>query len=82
MAGKRSSGSGCGVSCSCALIVLIVNLLIGGSLVNYCAWCITGNIPPPAVAIIAGIFIAEPALVVAVIFWVVGACGVHFPLIH
>jgi biopolymer transport protein ExbB/TolQ len=64
------------------LAILTVNLLIGGALVNYDAWCITGNIPPPLVAVIAGLFLAEPALVVAVVLWVLGACGMHFPLMR
>lgn len=78
---NTTSNAGCG-GCGCWLAVLAVNLLIGGSLVNYDAWCITGNIPPPAVAVIAGLFLAEPALLAAVIFWVLGACGMHFPLMH
>jgi len=76
-----AEGEACG-SCGCAIAILICNLLLGGVTVNYCLESFIGKTVDFVWAAIAGLFLGEISLPLAVVCWLLRICGLHTPFVH
>jgi hypothetical protein len=79
---STKSFNGCfGLSgCGCMLLIIFINLTIGAWLFGYDVKCVFGKDVPLGLAMLGGLFLGEAAIPVSGILWIVGACGVVFPL--
>lgn len=81
---KSSDGSGCFLltSCGCWLGVLAINVIFGAMSVNYCLWSFLDKSVDTWVAVVAGLFLGEVTIPLAIVCWLLRLCGVHVPFIH
>jgi hypothetical protein len=71
--------AGCGMG-GC-LAILAFNLTLGGVCFDYALWSIVGKDIPWYADAIAGLFLGQFAVPIAVICWVVKLCGVDVPFV-
>lgn len=64
------------------LVILFVNLLLGGMSVNYCLSSFMGKTVDFWVATLAGLFLAEITIPLAIVCWLLRLCGVETPFIR
>lgn len=64
----------------CWVSLLILQLAVGAFTFNYCLQNILGKDVPWYVDIVAGLFLAEFTLPLAVLIWVLKLAGVEMPL--
>jgi hypothetical protein len=65
MANKETGGF-----CGCALLILVINLLLGGFCFDYCFWAIFGKDIPWYGDMICGLFLGEFVLPLSVVLWI------------
>lgn len=65
-----------GISCAAYIIVIILNMVVGGWAINYILFNLFQTSVPTWAASIAGLFIAEPAVIGALIVWLLKLAGV------
>jgi hypothetical protein len=71
-----------GIGCLCILIALGFNALIGGLCFQVCLWSLIGKDAPWYLDGLAGMFASPVVVPLAVVCWVVRACGVGIPFFH
>ena len=80
---SSSSAGLCGLNCGCLIIVMIVNLTIGGYCLNYSLDTILGTtISSWLLAGILGLFLGELTIPLAVICFIANLCNVAHPWFH
>lgn len=62
--------------------VLALNLTIGGMAFDYSLMFLVGKDVPWYADAIAGLFLGELAIPLAIACWISSLCGVHPPLVH
>jgi hypothetical protein len=77
---KASAGLGAG--CIVILVLLAVNLSLGGLAVQYVLTTAFGLHPEFMYCAIAGLFLGEIAIPAAIITWIISTCGAHIPFWH
>lgn len=79
--GTVAGGGGCAVIVVWLLMLLAV-ATVGGFAMQYDLATIIGAHPPFWACMIAGLFTAPLAIVVAIVVWIVTLCNVHVPFWH
>jgi hypothetical protein len=72
--------SGVSGSCGCMLFAFIFNLALGGVSFAYCLFNIFGKTVPIFADVIAGLFLGEITVPLAIVVWIIKLCGVHTPM--
>lgn len=70
------------IGCGCMLFAFVMNLLVGHWSVVYCLWFALEARAPEWVAYLAGFFMGQFTVPLAIIFWVLEKAGVAHPLFH
>lgn len=65
--------------CGCYLLVLLVNVTLGALATNYDVWVCTGKSLPVWASVLLGLFFAQLAIPVAIVFWILVTCAVIVP---
>jgi len=64
------SGIGAWFQCGCMTVIVIANLVFGGSSVNYLLTTFLGKALPFGWAIITGLFVGEFTIPTAIVVWI------------
>lgn len=78
---KQVDGATAGGMCGCWIMLLLMNLTIGGLCFQYCLWSIFGKDVPWYADAVAGLFLGQFALPAAVVCWIIRLCDVAVPFI-
>lgn len=77
-----SNGTGGGGVVGCGCVIVIINLLLGGVTFNYCLESFFNFTINFWGAMACGIFIGEFTVPLAIVCWILRACGVPAPFVH
>lgn len=75
---RDDNDSGIGV-CGCFLIMLLINVTLGGYCFHYSLWNIFGKNIPWFADAVCGVVLGGVAIPTAVVCWVMRLCGVEAP---
>lgn len=76
---STSADHGCGVTCGCLIILLILNLTLGAVCVQYDLYSLWGAELPWYGNVGIGLVAGEVAVPIAIVCWIVRQCGVDAP---
>lgn len=64
------------IQCGCAVAIILFNLIAGAISVNYLLLVFLGKTIPSIGAAVIGLFVGEFSVPVAIVVWILKACGV------
>ena len=65
----------------CMLVLLIINIVLGGVSFDYCLWYTFGKDISWYYDVLCGFFVGEFTIPLAIIFWIMNLCGIPAPII-
>lgn len=71
-----SNNSDSFVSCGCMFLIVVFNLLLGAWSINYLLMFFLAKTIPLIAAIIIGLFAGEFTIPLAIVVWILHACGI------
>lgn len=78
--GSSTANTLLGCNCGCMILIVLVNLTLGAYCFDYSLAALFGTDVPWYLDVVAGLFLGELVIPVAVILWIVGISGVAFPI--